>query len=183
MAKTPEAAPQPETPTETAEKSGMPMKKLLLFGIPVFVVQLVVVYFLITKVFAPSSVSASEQTSAGGTVGHGAEVSGGLGSGAGEASIYVVKDVIVNPAGTNGTRFLLTTVGFEVSSPEAKKELESKDIQVRDMLTTVLTAKDLVSLSMVEQRDELRLEIARKAGELLRSGTLTNVYFSKFIIQ
>jgi len=180
MAKTPEAAsPQPTKPPETAEKSGMPMKKLLIFGIPVFVVQLVVVYFVITKVLAPSPVQSAEQAAAA-TKGHGSEAENGA---AVEASIYIVKDIIVNPAGTNGTRFLLTTVGFEVTTPEAKKELEAKDVQVRDVLNTVLTGKDLVTLSMVEQREPLRQEIAKKVGGLLRSGDLTNVYFSKFIIQ
>lgn len=180
MAKTPEAAsPQPATPPETAEKSGLPMKKLLIFGIPVFVVQLVVVYFVITKVLAPSPVPSADQAAAA-TKGHGSESENGATV---ESSIYIVKDIIVNPAGTNGTRFLLTTVGFEVTTPEAKKELEAKDVQVRDVLNTVLTGKDLVTLSMVEQREPLRQEIAKKVGELLHSGDLTNVYFSKFIIQ
>jgi flagellar FliL protein len=94
-----------------------------------------------------------------------------------------VKDLIVNPAGTNGTRFLLTTVGFEVTTPEGLKELETKDVMVRDALNTILTSKDLATLVNVEGREALRKEIEEKVGSLLRTGTLTNVYFSKFIIQ
>jgi flagellar basal body-associated protein FliL len=74
-------------------------------------------------------------------------------------------------------------VGFEVSSSEARKELEAKDVQLRDMLNTILTSKDLVTLSMVEQREPLRKEIASKVAAMLQRGTLNNVYFSKFIIQ
>ena len=95
----------------------------------------------------------------------------------------MVKDLIVNPAGTNGTRFLLTTVGFEVTTPETQKELEAKEVQVRDILNTVLTGKGLDELVDVSQRETLRAEIAEKINALLKNGTLSSVYFSKFIIQ
>jgi flagellar FliL protein len=94
-----------------------------------------------------------------------------------------VKDLIVNPAGTNGTRFLLTTIGLEVTTPEALRELESKDVMVRDALNTILTSKDLLTIVNVDGRETIRKEIEKKVGSILRGGVLTNVYFSKFIIQ
>jgi flagellar FliL protein len=97
--------------------------------------------------------------------------------------MFVVKDMIVNPAGTNGSRFLLVTIGFESSSAEGVKELERKEIQLRDILNTVLTAKSLDELASVGQREELRTEIQARSGELVKVGSVTNVYFSKFIIQ
>ena len=97
--------------------------------------------------------------------------------------IFVVKDLIVNPAGTNGTRFLLTTIGFEVSSPQAKIELEAKEVQLRDVLNTILTSKGMDDLVDVQKREILRREISAQVGELVRQGNLANVYFSKFIIQ
>ncbi len=154
----------------------MPIKKLLMFGIPVFVVQLAVVYFALTKFLAPASTVHGSASAAE----HAATVESVE---PGEANIYVVKDVIVNPAGTNGTRFLLTTVGFEVSTPEGKKDLEHKDIQVRDVLNSILTSKELTDLVNVEAREPLRQEIAKRISEILRGGSLKNVYFSKFIIQ
>ena len=183
MAKATDAEQQPAKPNETVEKNGLPMKKLLLFGIPVFVVQLVVVYFVITRVLGPDTAAASGREAARSTQGHAAESPGHGDGEPNEASIYVVKDIIVNPAGTNGTRFLLTTIGIEVTTPEAHKELEAKDVQVRDIINTILTGKDLVTLSMVDQRESVRQEIAQKIGALLHGGGLTNVYFSKFIIQ
>jgi len=147
--------------------------KLLLIGIPVFLVQLVVVYFLVAKFMAapsPLQADAPKQSDKK----ESAETA---------QSIFVVKDIIVNPAGTNGTRFLLTTVGFEVNNPEREKELEKKEVQLRDVLNTILTSKGLNDLVSVEQREQLRKEILMKVGEMLPSGSLTNVYFSKFIIQ
>jgi flagellar FliL protein len=183
MAKTTDAAHHPANTTEPVVEGGVSMRKLLLFGIPVFIVQLGVVYFVITRVFAPSVSSSHDNIAAAASRGTGGKTAGEYIGWTDEMSIYVVKDIIVNPAGTNGTRFLLTTVGFEVSSSEARKELEAKDVQLRDMLNTILTSKDLVTLSMVEQREPLRKEIASKVAAMLQRGTLNNVYFSKFIIQ
>lgn len=166
------------TAEKTASKPFL-SKKLIIIGIPIFVVQLAVIYFLAVKFIAPSSAAPAKES--GKEAAKSAEHKEG--SGVEEQNIFVVKDVIVNPAGTNGTRFLLTTVGFEVSSPECEKELEKKEVQVRDALNTVLTSKGLDELVGVEQREALRAEVAKKVGEILRTGSLSKVYFSKFIIQ
>jgi flagellar basal body-associated protein FliL len=182
MAKTTGQAEQPAgsaAAEETKKVGGLPIKKLLMFGVPVLIVQLVVMYFVITKFVSPAPAPAGEASEPA------SEATGsheGTGESA-EQNIYVVKDLIVNPAGTNGTRFLLTTIGFEVTTGEGKKELENKDVQIRDVLNSILTSKDLAVLVNAEEREPLRQEISEKVGELLKKGSLTNVYFSKFIIQ
>jgi flagellar protein FliL len=190
MAKTtvpPEQTAPPAAEAAPAQK--LSIKKLIMFGVPVFLVQIVLVYFLITKVLAPSTHAApgtedskSETKSEGEKGGHGSDKKGEGGESA-EGSIYVVKDLIVNPAGTNGTRFLLTTIGFAITTAEGLKEIEGKDVMVRDALNTILTSKDLVTLVNMEGRESVRKEIEEKVGGMLRNGRLTNVYFSKFIIQ
>jgi flagellar FliL protein len=170
------AAPE-ATPTQK-----LPMKKLILFGVPLFLVQLALVYFLITKflVPAPHATGAEPSRTEAKAEGHASAKDGEEGT---EGKIYVVKDLIVNPAGTNGTRFLLTTVGFEVTTAEALKELQNKDVMVRDALNTIFTSKDLATIVNIEGREEIRKEIEEKIGAILRNGALSNVYFSKFIIQ
>jgi flagellar protein FliL len=189
MAKTPATPEQTAqaAPEAAAAASKLPIKKLIMFGVPLFIVQLVAVYFLITKVLAPSPSAPAEAAESQTEEKHKSAKEGKASEGekgeGGEGKIYVVKDLIVNPAGTNGTRFLLTTVGFEVTTPEALKELEGKDVMVRDALNTILTSKDLASLVNIEGREAIRKEIQEKVGGLLRDGELTSVYFSKFIIQ
>lgn len=167
QSKTPPVAPAP------APAGATPMK-LAAIGIPVFLVQLAVVYFLVVKFVAPSAGAAPAEPAKAAETKESADAA---------KSIFVVKDVIVNPAGTNGTRFLLTTVGFEINSAEREKDLEKKEVQVRDVLNTVLTGKGLDELVRPDQREALRKEIFQKVAEMLPAGTLTNVYFSKFIIQ
>jgi len=163
---------QPEQPVAQLPQRAGAMK-LVLIGVPIFLVQLVVVYFLVAKFMAAPSAPQADAP----------KQSDKKEAAESAQSIFVVKDIIVNPAGTNGTRFLLTTVGFEINNPEREKELEKKEVQLRDVLNTILTSKGLNDLVSVDQREQLRKEIMMKVGEMLPAGSLTNVYFSKFIIQ
>jgi flagellar FliL protein len=97
--------------------------------------------------------------------------------------LFVVKDLVVNPAGTGGLRYLLTSVGIEVTNEKAFAEIQSKEVIVSDILINVLSSKTLEELSDVSRRKELRREIAKKVDEILSNGKVHNVYFSKFIIQ
>jgi flagellar FliL protein len=174
-----EFSPQNQPAAQNAAPAPAPSpsffsKKTLMIGIPVFIVQLAVVYFLMAKFIAapPHADAVAQKTEEEAQKGE-----------AVTQNIFLIKDVIINPAGTNGTRFLLTTVGIEVSTPEAQQELEKKEVQVRDLLNSILTSKGLNDLVSIDQREVLRGEISKKVGELLKSGKLRNVYFSKFIIQ
>jgi flagellar FliL protein len=186
----PEAKPE-EAPKD--EPKGLPIKKLIIIGVPLLVVQLGLLWWFVIRPSGGSPQASSPQPEASAAKheagkeskegGKESKESGKEGEGEAGAHMYVVKDLIVNPSGTNGTRFLLTTIGFETSTAEGEKELEKKDIQVRDALNSVLTTKGLDQLASIEQREALRAEIQGKIGELLKTGTISNVYFSKFIIQ
>jgi flagellar protein FliL len=173
-----DAKPEAAQADAPAASKGFSFKKVLIFGVPIFLVQVVIIYFIVTKFVFPSSASEPKAEEKKTEHAEGEKKEEEI-----ARQVYVVSDLIVNPAGTNGTRFLLTTVGVEVDSSRTKEELEKKDIQVRDALITILTSKSLDELGRPEQRDVLRSQIAAKIGEMLVSGKPKNVYFGKFIIQ
>jgi flagellar FliL protein len=162
-------------PAPAKVESGLSMQKLIMIGVPMFIVQLVLVYFIAVKFIGGKSEAASNEKAA--------ETEAAATAESEQSNLYIVKDVIINPAGTNGGRFLLTTVGIEVTTPEAQKELDKKELQVRDILNSILTSKTISELVDVSQRETLRGEIAKSVGALLKSGKMKNVYFSKYIIQ
>ena len=166
--------PQPAEAQPQPEKKSSLKKYILLIGVPLFLLQVATVYFLTTKFVYPA---ASHRDPAAPVEESKTPAESE------EQQIFVVKDLIINPAGTNGTRFLLTTVGFEASTPESKQELEKKELQIRDLLNTVLASKGLEELVDTRQKEKLRGEITVKTNEMLNHGKLRNVYFSKFIIQ
>ena len=73
-------------------------KKIVMIGVPIFVVQLAIIYFLMAKfIAAPQHAEASPAK---------AEEESQKTESATQ-NIFLIKDVIINPAGTNGTRFSL----------------------------------------------------------------------------
>ena len=162
-------APAPEP------KKGSSLKKIFMIGGPILLVQIVVVYFLISKFFAPA---VAQNLPAKGTAVE--EKKSGEEQ---TPQIVVIKDVIVNPAGTNGSHLLVTTVGLEVPTIEGKTELEQKEVQTRDILVTILTGKRMDELTTPEQKEILREEIHLRINKILKAGPLSKVYISKFILQ
>lgn len=170
----PQNASAPSVPpaTEAPAKESFSLKKILLIGVPIVIVQVVLVYFLFVKFIAPGM--AHQQTVESEQPEEAKEE---------QAQVFVIKDLIVNPAGTNGTRFLLTTIGLEVPTQEIKTEIEQKEVQTRDILNTILTSKGLDELTIPQYKESLRNEILAKVNATLKKGKVRNVYFSKFIIQ
>jgi flagellar basal body-associated protein FliL len=178
-----------ENTSHKVEKKPFFSKKMIIFGAIVFILQFIVFYFLTAMVILPLT-SANEVDSQ--------VPEQKVEDLQDNHLIFLVNDIIINPAGTNGTRFLLTTIGFEVrttglngkvetggevEAAKVKSEIEEKEVEVRDILNSVLTSKNLDELADVKKRESLRNEIAQKVGETLKSDSLTKVYFSKFVIQ
>ncbi|MCL5035334.1 MAG: flagellar basal body-associated FliL family protein [Bacteroidetes bacterium] len=155
-------------------------KKLMTIGI-VVLAQLVVAYFLVGFVLkrgadpqaAPATAAAPAKT---------AQTADGR-TDPNFDHVFVVKDMIVNPAGTNGLRFLLTTIGLEVTSEATMQELQKRTVQIHDAIINILTSKTLPELDDINSRDSLKVEIKQKLNKDLTTGSVLNVYFSKFIIQ
>ena len=154
--------------------------KVFLFGLPVFILQLVFVYYITANILMNRheyGTEAATEDSETEEVEDSANVVE-LGK-----HIYSVDDIIVNPAGTDGKKLLLTSVGFDIATEEGYKELESKEILVKDMIISILSEKSLSKLRNWNYKDSLRTEIASNMQNFMPNINVNKVYFSKFIIQ
>ena len=50
--------------------------------------------------------------------------------------LFELQNVIVNPAGSQGQRFIVATVAFEVATEEIRNTLHESETQIRDGVTT-----------------------------------------------
>ena len=98
-------------------------------------------------------------------------------------SMLQIKDIVVNPSGTNGTRYLCTTVALEISDPLVEEEANAREAQVRDLLIEILSRRTVTELSSLEMRDHIRDEIQGSVNSLLTSGNIDGVYFANFVLQ
>lgn len=99
------------------------------------------------------------------------------------APTYLMENLVLNPAGTGGTRFLMVSVAFGVADEAAVETLKASDPQIRDALLGVLGTKTVAQLANIAARDSLKVELRHKVGGLFARGTVKQVYFPQFVIQ
>lgn len=182
-----------QKPVETLKKNSAMKPKLLIIGLPLFIVQLVAVYFITANILIPKNHNsnnnenvkqeqpAEEQTekkTEENTNSPETKNNTNLGE-----NIFNLEDIIVNPAETNGKTLALASLGFDLKTPEAKKTMEEKVIIVKDAVITLLSSKTVPQLSNAAYRDSLKSEMIRDLSKKLPGVGINNIYFSKFIIQ
>lgn len=175
-------ADKKEEKTEKTEKKKGINKKVFVIGLPLFIVQLVIVYFVtVNFLVKPAAITKGEEKVET-KQSKEAEESSDESEDEGKSFIFPIKDLIINPARTGGKRLLLLSVGFDVSSEEAKKTLEEKEMALRDMIISTLSRKTLSELSGPSQKDSLKSELSSHLKKIVPKLKVKHVYFSKYVI-
>jgi flagellar FliL protein len=105
------------------------------------------------------------------------------GEGAAEKKVIRIDNVIVNPAGTSGTRYLMASFGLEVGDAEAEKRITDHEIEVRDRITSILETQTLASLTAPWARDSVKQKVTASIREITGSKTSLRVFVPQFVIQ
>ena len=97
--------------------------------------------------------------------------------------MHVIENLVLNPAGTGGTRFLMVSVAIETRNAATNEEMNNRDAEVRDLTLRLLGGKTVEQLADVTQRDALRQELKNRLGKLFEPGAIRQIYFPQFVIQ
>ncbi len=129
--------------------------------------------FVVGPMLAGQSTDDGEKKSSGG---HGAASSSAFHS-------HVVEGLIVNPAGTGGTRLLLISIAIEADSEDTVQEAEDRDPEIRDILLSALGLKTIDELTDPGAREALKAELLAAVRALGFSGELLHVHIPQFVVQ
>lgn len=164
-----------------AKKSGFNIK-ILIFGVPIFIVQLVVVYFVTANILLKKFESQAAETKSAAKTDTTVAAPKSPESEWGK-NIYPLDDIIINPADTDGKRLLLTSIGIDLAKAEMQNELKAREAMVKDIIISTLSSKSVTQLDDMAYRDSLKLQITDKMKKSIPSITVNTIYFSKYIIQ
>jgi flagellar FliL protein len=95
---------------------------------------------------------------------------------------YQLENVVVNPAGSEGLRFLMVTVALELRDAKALTRMGEQEVRVRDAVVAVLERQSLEMLTGPGARDSLRSRLMAAVAPLA-DGALLRVYLPQFVIQ
>ncbi len=111
--------------------------------------------------------------------------SGGGGHGEGEeaTSLHIIDNLVVNPAQSGGTRFLLTSIAIQVVSSEDTALLLALDVELRDTLIMVLGSKTVSQLTDIALRSGIVEEIFEALEHITGPEIIHRVFLPQFVIQ
>ncbi len=132
--------------------------------------------------------TASDEPHADNGAGDEHEAAHGGGHGSGEhaaegAPVLELNNIVVNPAGTDGMRFVMVNFGLVMDDAGVKEALVERELEVRDVISSMLERQTLQMLTSLNARDSLRTLVAESVGQFLPEGTHLQVLVPRFVIQ
>lgn len=109
---------------------------------------------------------------------HGKEVAEG-----GTRVLRIIDNLVLNPANSGGTRFLMVTATFEVKDAAADELLKARDAEVRDALLTYFGKQTVEDLTDMTRRAGIKSDLLAVFKTMFPVGTVKAVYFPQFVIQ
>lgn len=121
---------------------------------------------------APSGEGGSDH---GGGGGHGESTTS-------EEGPLAIENLILNPAESGGSRFLIATLVLDTDD-KTRATLEARDAEVRDLLQTVLAVRTVAELSDIGLRDEIREDLRNALNRMLGYEGVHRIFLPQFVIQ
>jgi flagellar basal body-associated protein FliL len=94
-----------------------------------------------------------------------------------------VSKIVVNVAGSQGARLLLTSLTVAGSAADFRLRIEDSMDQLRDIAATILGSKPISELEKPEARNLIRTELLSQFNAALGSGYIQEIYITEFAIQ
>jgi len=97
--------------------------------------------------------------------------------------IHKLDTFLVNLADPGGKRYLKLTMELELDSPKTVEEITKETPRIRDVILTVLSSKEFEEISTLPGKTALKKELMTKLNASLKTGKVTNIYFTEFLVQ
>ncbi len=108
--------------------------------------------------------------------GHGAAPAGGQ-------TTTRLEKILVNVAGTMGSRYLLASLTLSGSAPSFEETIKLHEAQLIDLAAGILSSKSVADLERPDARSIVRSELLTVFNNALGAGTVQDVFLTEFAIQ
>lgn len=94
-----------------------------------------------------------------------------------------MKEIIVNPADTNGQRYLLVQLTLELDDKDDLTLIDENRSKIRNNIIKYLSAKTVSELQGIKGKEDLRVELIQLINGAIDSRSVRNLYYSKYVMQ
>lgn len=99
------------------------------------------------------------------------------------STVYTIDNIILNPAGSGGTRFLMLAAAIDAKDASVIEQMKARDAETRDVLLRVMGSKTVDELADMQRREAIKKELTDSLGALFKKGSIRRIYFPQFVIQ
>ncbi|MES2358159.1 MAG: flagellar basal body-associated FliL family protein [Gemmatimonadota bacterium] len=97
--------------------------------------------------------------------------------------IYQVDNLVMNPAGSGGSHFLLMSVALQLKDASSLEVIKGRDAELRDAILRLFSRKTSDQISDISARDQFAAELMAVLDRMFGAGTVAKIYFPQFVIQ
>ncbi|MCS7091249.1 MAG: flagellar basal body-associated FliL family protein [Verrucomicrobiota bacterium] len=101
----------------------------------------------------------------------------------GPRETVTMNKLLVNVAGTMGSRYLLVSLAAVSRHPEFRAKMQEHDAQLRDVACGILATKTLAELEKPGARNLVRTELINAFNNVLGDAMVEEIYLTEFAIQ
>jgi flagellar protein FliL len=98
-------------------------------------------------------------------------------------ALFGIDNLVVNPAGTQGRRFLIVSLAVEVEPDSALPRASGAEARIRDGILRALGARTIEELADPDRRSELESMVRAAVVDVTDDRSVGRVYFSQFVLQ
>ncbi|MBO6537114.1 MAG: flagellar basal body-associated FliL family protein [Balneolaceae bacterium] len=99
-----------------------------------------------------------------------------------EMGTYMMEQLVVNPANTNGRRYLMVEISLEMHL-EHIPLMETNNPKVKQDLIEAFSSRTVSELTTAEEREVLRQEVTDIINSSIGETSVQNLYFTKYVLQ
>lgn len=99
------------------------------------------------------------------------------------SGIYDVGEFIVNPARTNGQRYLIVAISVELQHFQHAELIKQNEKKITDRFNEAISLRTVNDLMRLDVRENMRRELSTIINEVIEVDSVRNLYFTKYVLQ
>jgi|SRR6056297_1951273 len=97
--------------------------------------------------------------------------------------VYKMDELIVNPAGSEGQRFLVVEISIELNNIEHVELIDHNLQKLKHNMNEALASRTVKDLLQFSEREKLRYELKYIVNREIGENSVRNLYYTKYVMQ
>ncbi len=94
-----------------------------------------------------------------------------------------IKEFVVNIIGQDAAHYVKASLSLELDKETTLDEVNKRMPQIRDAILLLISNKTFEELQDIQGKNQVKAELKSKINAFLKSGQISNVYLTDFVVQ